>query len=371
MKKILMVFGTRPEAIKMMPIIKELEKSTFFKTSICVTSQHNELLKEVLVLFNINPHFDLNVMKPNQTLFGVTNSILYEIDKVYDKVKPDLVLVHGDTTTAFVAALAAFYKKIDVGHIEAGLRTNDIYSPYPEEFNRQAISLIAKYHFAPTENNRNNLIKSGINPNNIFVTGNTAIDVFKYTLNKDFKDEVLDWLGDCKLIILTAHRREIFGQKIEAIFSRINDFLKSKNGYKLLFPVHPNPAVKQIANQIFKDNKKVLLIEPLNIVRFHNLIAKSHLIITDSGGIQEEAPSLNVPVVVIRDVTERQEAIEAGTVILAGTNPDNIIELCNKILSDENLYSSFKRRINPYGDGTASIKIINELEKIYFKNLNN
>lgn len=365
MKKILLVFGTRPEAIKMMPIIKELELSTFFKSSICVTSQHDEMLKEVLDVFNIKPDYDLKIMKPSQTLFNITNTILIEIEKVYDIVNPDIVLVHGDTTTAFVSTLAAFYKKIDVGHVEAGLRTNDIYSPYPEEFNRQAISLIAKYHFAPTDLNKENLINVGIKNEKIFVTGNTAIDVLKYTIQKNYKDDVTDWLGDEKLILMTLHRRELDKDKMESIFLAILEFINNSIGLKLLFPVHPNPKVKELAYSIFANEKKVKLTPPLDIFKFHNLINRSHLIVTDSGGIQEEAPSLNVPVIVIRDKTERIEALKAGTILLAGTEPTNIKSILKKIIYDGELYSKMRISKNPYGNGNASKRIIERLIHIY------
>jgi UDP-N-acetylglucosamine 2-epimerase (non-hydrolysing) len=323
------------------------------------------MLKEVLETFSIRTDFDLKIMRPNQTLFNITNSILLEIEKVYEEVKPDLILVHGDTTTAFVSALAAFYKKIDVGHIEAGLRTHDIYSPYPEEFNRQAISLISKYHFAPTGLNKKNLLKIGVKPSKIFVTGNTAIDVLNYTIKDDFSDEILDWLGNNKLILMTSHRRELTSCKMEAIFTAILDLINDASDLRLLFPVHLNPKIQQLANKIFNGQEKVLLTPPLNIIRLQNLMKKSFLIITDSGGIQEEAPSLNVPVLVIRDKTERTEAIKAGTVILAGTDPSRIKRVLSKTINNKVLYKKIQKSKNPYGNGQASEKILNILNGIY------
>jgi len=369
MKKILIVFGTRPEAIKMMPIIKKLENSPIFKTFICVTSQHDEMLKEILETFTIKIDYDLEIMKPNQTLFNISTSILNDIDKVYEAIEPDLILVHGDTTTAFISALAAFYKKIDVGHIEAGLRTHDIYSPYPEEFNRQAISLIAKYHFAPTKLNKKNLVKIGVNPNRIFVTGNTAIDVLNYSITNDFSDEILSWLGNNKLILMTSHRRELTSNQMEAIFKAILDLVNEYSDLKLLFPVHLNPKIQEIANKIFKDQEKVLLTPPLNIIRLQNLMRISYLIITDSGGIQEEAPSLNVPVIVIRDKTERIEAIKAGTVILAGTDPIKIKQVINKIIKRKTLYKKIQKSRNPYGSGQSSEEILSILTRLQSEKL--
>lgn len=357
MKKILLVFGTRPEAIKMMPLVMELKKNTYFKTFICVTGQHKELLSEVLDLFEINPEFNLCVMKSSQTLFSISSKILIGIEDVYNKIVPDIVLVHGDTTTAFIATLAAFYKKIDIGHVEAGLRTHDIYSPYPEEFNRQAVSIIAKYHFAPTSLNKQNLVNEGVNPKNIYITGNTAIDVFKYTVKDPFKDPILDWLDGYKLIILTAHRRETSDESFRAIFNTINDIIQDNN-LKLLCPVHPSPRIKKLALEAFQHNDKVFLSEPLDIVRFHNLLAKAHIIITDSGGIQEEAPSLNVPVLVIRNKTERLEALKVGTIKLIGTDPIEIKRHIEKILSSKRRYKSMTKKKNPYGQGNAAKKII-------------
>jgi UDP-N-acetylglucosamine 2-epimerase (non-hydrolysing) len=322
------------------------------------------MLHEVLRNFNIIPDYDLKIMKKNQTLFDISSKLLNEIELIYDEVKPDIVLVHGDTTTAFMSALAAFYKKIDVGHIEAGLRTNDIYSPFPEELNRQAISLIAKYHFAPTVLNRKNLIKLGVKSDNIFVTGNTSIDVLNFTVEKDFNHEILDWKGTSNLILLTAHRREILGSKLHEILVHINNFIIDSDNFKLVYPVHPNPLIKKMAYEIFKNNDKVLLTEPLETKIFHNIIAKSFCVITDSGGIQEEAPGLNIPVLVLRDLTERQEAIEAGTIKLLGTEGMMIIQKLKAFINNPLEISKMVKSSNPYGDGSAARKIIEILKKI-------
>lgn len=361
--KIMIVIGTRPEAIKMLPIIFELGKNKLIEPLLCVTGQHNELTNEVLEIFGIKPDFDLRVMKKNQNLFDITSKILVKLKGIYELKSPDLVMVHGDTTTAFASSLAAYYLKIDIAHIEAGLRTYDIYSPFPEEFNRQAISLIAKFHFSPTDANRDNLLKMGVEYDNIFVTGNTLIDFTKISFKSDFKDPILDWLNNDKLIIFTAHRREIFGDRMKAIFEAINYFMLNNEGIKLLFSVHPNPNIQLIASQIFDGNTKVMLSKPLNVIRFHNLIARSHLIVTDSGGLQEEAPAFNIPVLVIRDTTERTEAINAGTVKLIGTCPNKIIDEIRKLLEDSKEYNKMKNAINPYGDGTASKVILNILIK--------
>lgn len=361
-KKVMVVFGTRPEAIKMGPVVKELEKyPNVFETIVCVTGQHREMLDQVLEVFKITPDFDLSIMAPNQSLFDLTSRILLTIEKVLIEVNPDIVLVHGDTTTTYITALAAFYLKISVGHVEAGLRTGDLYSPFPEEFNRHSVSIIAKYHFAPTEVTKTNLINENINPTDIFVTGNTAIDAFKYTIQDDFQHPLLDWVGESKFILLTAHRRENQGKKMEQIFKAILQIVKDNPQVKILYPVHLNPKIGQLANQILGQNDKIKLTEPLNVIEFHNIMAKAHIILTDSGGIQEEAPHLNIPVLVLRDTTERPEGIKAGTIKLIGTNMDDIVSETSQLLKDSTLHEVMAKSVNPYGNGTASQKIINTL----------
>ena len=369
-KKVMVVFGTRPEAIKMAPVIKELEKnSDYFETSVCVTGQHREMLDQVLDIFQIKPDYDLSVMMPNQSLFELTTHILGKIKEVLEEVNPDVVLVHGDTTTTYITALAAFYLKIPVGHVEAGLRTRDIYSPFPEEFNRHAVSIIAKWHFAPTEQAKENLIQESINPDNIFVTGNTAIDVFKYTIDKNYTSPLTEWIKqDEKLILLTAHRRENLGEKLENIFRAILEIVESNPKIKVIYPVHLNPVIKEMAHKILGNNENIKLIKPLDVYHFHNLMAKSNFILTDSGGIQEEAPHLNKPVLVLRDITERPEGVKTGTLKLVGTSTKRIVLEIERLIENSDLYLEISHAKSPFGDGNASKYIINVHKRYFEKN---
>ena len=320
MKKIMLVFGTRPEAIKMCPLVKELKTRKNIETIVCVTGQHREMLQQVLDCFEVVPDYNLDIMQDKQTLFDITVNIIQKIKKVLEEVSPDIVLVHGDTSTTFVTSLCCYYMQIPVGHVEAGLRTYNIYSPFPEEFNRQATGIIAKYHFAPTENAKNNLLKEGKKEENIYVTGNTAIDALKTTVKENYNNELLEWAKDSRLIVLTAHRRENLGQPLEHIFKVIRRIVDEYDDIKVVYPLHKNPIVRETARRILKDEKKIKLIEPLEVIDFHNLLARAYLIMTDSGGIQEEAPSLGKPVLVMRETTERPEGIKAGTLKLATNN---------------------------------------------------
>ncbi|MDD4083631.1 MAG: UDP-N-acetylglucosamine 2-epimerase (non-hydrolyzing) [Sphaerochaetaceae bacterium] len=361
MIKVMTVFGTRPEAIKMAPLVKELEKVDEIDSIVCVTAQHREMLDQVLSIFDIKPDYDLNIMKSGQTLAEVTSRAVLGLEKVIKEVKPNIVLVHGDTTTTFAGALAAFYNQVDVGHVEAGLRTWNKYSPFPEEMNRQMVGNIADMNFSPTEVSANNLINEGKNKDNIFVTGNTAIDAMKYTIKKDYYHKEFDWLKDDKLILLTAHRRENLGEPMRNIFNAIKRILNEYEGYKVIYPIHMNPRVREIAHEVFDNFDKVRLIEPLEVVDFHNFINKSYLILTDSGGIQEEAPSLGKPVLVLRDNTERPEGIEAGTLKLVGTIEENVYREIKKILDDRDEYNNMSKASNPYGDGNASKRIVDAI----------
>ena len=361
MKKIMLVFGTSPEAIKMCPLVTELKSRKNFETFVCVTGQHREMLDQVLTAFSVVPDFDLAIMKKNQTLFDVTTSILDSLKKVLIQVKPDVVLVHGDTTTTFATSLACFYLQIPVGHVEAGLRTYNLYSPFPEEFNRQAVSIISKYNFAPTELAKENLLKEGKTPSSIYVTGNTAIDALKITVRDDYKHEELDWASNCRLILITAHRRENLGQPMIHMFRAIRKVLDENPDVKAIYPIHMNPLIRDIANSIFENDDRIHIIEPLNVVDFHNFMARSYLILTDSGGIQEEAPSLGKPVLVMRDTTERPEGIKAGTLKLVGTNEISIYNEFSRLLSDRSEYLNMSRASNPYGDGFASKRIADAL----------
>lgn len=363
MKKILVAFGTRPEAIKMGPVIKELKKRERFKTVVCVTGQHREMLDQVLDTFNIIPDYDLSIMKEQQTLFDVTSDILERIKKVLQKEKPDIVLVHGDTSTTFATALACFYLQIPIGHIEAGLRTNNIYSPYPEEFNRQAVGLITTFHFAPTELAKDNLLKEGKNESTIYVTGNTVIDALQTTVSNNYTHEHLEWANDSKLILITAHRRENLGEPMRNMFKAIKRIIDENPDTKVIYPIHMNPIVRKIANEVLGNNNRIRLIEPLEVLDFHNFMAKSYLILTDSGGIQEEAPSMGIPVLVMRNTTERPEGIKAGTLKLVGTDENMIYKNFNILLKDKNEYRKMSKAINPYGDGLASKRIAQILEK--------
>lgn len=365
MKKVMLVFGTRPEAIKMCPLVNELKNNNDkFKTIVCVTGQHRQMLDQVLNAFQVIPDYDLSIMKQNQTLFDVTINILSSIKEILEQVKPDIVLVHGDTSTTFVTALACFYLQIPVGHVEAGLRTYDIYSPYPEEFNRQAVGNLASLHFAPTEMSAQNLINEGKKKEKIFITGNTAIDALKTTVRDSYTHPELEWASDSKLIMLTAHRRENLGEPMHHMFRAIRRIIDEHNDIKVIYPIHMNPIVRKAADEELGNCDRIHIIEPLEVLDFHNFLAKSYLILTDSGGIQEEAPSLGKPVLVMRDTTERPEGIKAGTLKLVGTNEENIYEEFKNLLEDENEYKKMSTASNPYGDGNACKKIVNILNKV-------
>lgn len=362
MKKVMIVFGTRPEAIKMCPLIKELKSRQDLETIVCVTGQHRQMLDQVLQAFDVLPDYDLSVMKEKQTLFDVTQNILGKMKEVLEEVRPDVVLVHGDTSTTFVTSLAAFYLQIPVGHVEAGLRTYDIYSPFPEEFNRQVTGIIAKYHFAPTEVSKQNLLNEGKKNNDIYVTGNTAIDALRTTVRDDYTHPVLDWVGDSRLIMLTAHRRENLGQPLKNMFKAIKRIVDEHEDIKVIYPIHMNPLVRETANDILGNHERIRIIEPLEVLDFHNFLNKAHLILTDSGGIQEEAPSLGKPVLVMRDTTERPEGVEAGTLKLVGTDEEVIYINFKELLNNEVSYEKMSKASNPYGDGFASKRIADILE---------
>nr|WP_246578204.1 UDP-N-acetylglucosamine 2-epimerase (non-hydrolyzing) [Clostridium frigoris] len=353
----MLVFGTRPEAIKMCPLVKELKTTKNIKTIVCVTGQHREMLNQVLEAFDVVPDYDLAIMKDRQTLFDVTTNILNKIKQVLEEVKPDVVLVHGDTSTTFVTALACFYLQIPVGHVEAGLRTYDIYSPYPEEFNRQAVGIIAKYNFAPTELSKQNLVKEGKNPNSIYVTGNTAIDALKTTVRDDYAHEQLTWASDSRLIMLTAHRRENLGEPMHHMFRAIRRLVDETPDIKVIYPIHMNPVVREAAKEILGKCDRIRIIDPLDVLDFHNFLSQSYLILTDSGGIQEEAPSLGKPVLVMRDTTERPEGIAAGTLKLVGTDEEVIYKAFKELLNNKEEYEKMSHASNPYGDGFASKRI--------------
>lgn len=359
----MLVFGTRPEAIKMCPLVKELKSRKNMQTIVCVTGQHRQMLDQVLETFEVVPDYDLAIMKNSQTLFDVTISILERIKTVFELEKPDVVLVHGDTTTTFATAIAAFYLQIPVGHVEAGLRTYNIYSPYPEEFNRQATSIISKFNFAPTELSKNNLLKEGKDAESIYVTGNTAIDALKTTIRSDYTHEQLDWVGDSRLIMLTAHRRENLGEPLHHMFRAIRRIVDEFEDIKVIYPIHMNPVVRQTAKEILGDDDRIRLIDPLEVIDFHNFLSRSYLILTDSGGIQEEAPSLGKPVLVMRDTTERPEGIAAGTLKLVGTNEETIYNEFKRLLTDKDEYEKMSKASNPYGDGFACKRIADILEE--------
>ena len=357
MKKIMLIFGTRPEAIKMCPLVKELKSRKNIETIVCVTGQHKEMLNQVLDCFEIVPEYNLDIMQAKQTLFDITVNIMNKIKIVLEKEKPDIILVHGDTTTSFVSALCAFYMQIPVGHIEAGLRTYNINSPYPEEFNRQANSIIAQYNFAPTELSKQNLIKEGKDTSTIYVTGNTAIDALKTTVKEEYSHPILEWVGDKRLIMLTAHRRENLGQPLENMFMAIKKIVEENENVRVVYPVHKNPQVQEVAQKVLGNNEKIKLIDPLDVLDFHNFLAKSYVILTDSGGIQEEAPSLGKPVLVMRDTTERPEGIKAGTLKLVGTDTEKIYKEVKDLLNNKEKYDKMSKASNPYGDGFASKRI--------------
>ncbi len=362
MKKIMLVFGTRPEAIKMCPLVNELKARENMQTLVCVTGQHREMLRQVLETFRVVPDYDLSIMKERQTLFDVTANILERIREVLEAERPDVVLVHGDTSTTFVTALAFFYLQIPVGHVEAGLRTYNIYSPYPEEFNRQAVGILASWNFAPTELSKQNLIREGKNPERIFVTGNTAIDALKTTVRTDYTHEHLEWAKGSRLIMITAHRRENLGEPMKHMFRAIRRVCDEHPDVKAIYPIHMNPAVRETANEVLGGDERIRMIEPLDVLDFHNFLAQSFMILTDSGGIQEEAPSLGKPVLVMRDTTERPEGIKAGTLKLVGTEEETIYRAFKQLLEDPGEYEKMSRASNPYGDGLASRRIADILE---------
>lgn len=363
MKKVMLVFGTRPEAIKMCPLVKELKKRKELQTIVCVTGQHRQMLDMVMEAFDVTPDYDLSIMKDKQTLFDVTTNILNRIKSVLEKEKPDVVLVHGDTSTTFVTALACFYLQIPVGHVEAGLRTYNIYSPYPEEFNRQAVSIISKFNFAPTELSKQNLLKEGKNPDSIYVTGNTAIDALKTTVRENYTHPELEWANGSRLIMITAHRRENLGDPMRHMFKAIRRVMDEHPDVKAIYPIHMNPVVREIANEFLGGDDRIHIIEPLDVLDFHNFLSHSYLILTDSGGIQEEAPSLGKPVLVMRDTTERPEGIAAGTLKLVGTEEETIYNEFSRLLSDRDEYNAMSKASNPYGDGHACERIADILTR--------
>jgi len=363
MKTVMLVFGTRPEAIKMCPLVNELKNREGIRTVVCVTGQHRQMLDQVLDAFDVRPDYDLSIMKDKQTLFDITTNILNGIKSVLEEVKPDVVLVHGDTSTTFVTALACFYMQIPVGHVEAGLRTYDIYSPYPEEFNRQAVSIISKYNFAPTELSRENLVREGKSAESIYITGNTAIDALKTTVREDYTHPELEWASDSRLIIITAHRRENLGEPMHQMFRAIRRIIDEHPDVKAIYPIHMNPVVRQAAEEELSGCDRIHIIEPLEVLDFHNFLSRSYMILTDSGGIQEEAPSLGKPVLVMRDTTERPEGIKAGTLKLVGTDEEVIYENFRLLLNDKTAYDAMAKASNPYGDGFACRRIADILEQ--------
>ena len=369
MIKVMSIFGTRPEAIKMAPLVKELERRKKIESIVCVTAQHREMLDQVLNTFDIKPNYDLNIMKQGQSLADVTTRALVGLEEVIKEVKPDIVLVHGDTTTTFAGALAAFYNQVAIGHVEAGLRTYDKYSPFPEEMNRQCVDRMTDMYFAPTEISKNNLIKENIEECKIYITGNTAIDAMSTTVDKNYTHPELEWIkpGE-KMILLTAHRRENLGEPMRHIFRGIKRIVDEFDDVKVIYPIHMNPRVREVANEVFGDADRVKLIEPLEVFDFHNFQNKSYIILTDSGGIQEEAPSLGKPVLVLRDTTERPEGIAAGTLKLVGTDEKVIYEETKKLLTNKEDYEKMSKASNPYGDGHASERIVDAIEK-YFNNI--
>ena len=362
-EEIMLVFGTRPEGIKMCPLVNELKTRKQLETVVCVTGQHRQMLDQVLEAFQVEPDYDLSIMKERQTLFDVTTNILNKIKEVLEKEKPNVVLVHGDTSTTFVTALACFYLQIPVGHVEAGLRTYNIYSPYPEEFNRQAVSIISQFNFAPTELSKNNLLKEGKKEETIFVTGNTAIDALKTTVREDYTHPDLEWASDSRLIMITAHRRENLGEPMKHMFRAIRRVMDEHPDVKAIYPIHMNPVVREIADSILGDDERIRIIEPLEVLDFHNFLNRSYMILTDSGGIQEEAPSLGKPVLVMRDTTERPEGIAAGTLKLVGTEEETIYQNFKSLLENKDEYEKMSKASNPYGDGFACKRIADILEE--------
>lgn len=363
MKKVMLVFGTRPEAIKMCPLVKELRSRPGIQTVVCVTGQHRQMLDAVLKTFDVVPEYDLSIMKDRQTLFDVTTAILNGIKAVLDQEQPNVVLVHGDTSTTFVTALACFYLQIPVGHVEAGLRTYDIYSPYPEEFNRQAVSILSRFNFAPTETARQNLLNEKRDTGKIFVTGNTGIDALRTTVRENYSHPELEWAKDSRLILITAHRRENLGEPMVHMFRAIRRVCDEHGDIKAVYPIHMNPAVREIANRELGGDERIHIIEPLDVLDFHNFMARCHLILTDSGGVQEEAPSLGKPVLVMRDTTERPEGVAAGTLRLVGTDEEVIYRNFRELLENDAAYAAMSEASNPYGDGFASRRIADILER--------
>ena len=364
--KVMTIFGTRPEAIKMAPLVKELEKRNEIESIVCVTAQHREMLDQVLEVFNIKPDYDLNIMKQGQTLSQITSRVLMGLEEIMKKERPNIVLVHGDTTTTFAGALAAFYNQVDIGHVEAGLRTWNKYSPFPEEMNRQMVDRMCDMYFAPTEVSKHNLLEENIAEDKIYVTGNTAIDAMKTTVKKEYNNEIFDWIGNDRMILLTAHRRENWGEPMKNIFAAVREVAEQNDDVQIIFPMHKNPLIRDLARESFKGiEHKVALIEPLEYVDFANLMNKCYLIMTDSGGIQEEAPALGKPVMVLRTETERPEAIEAGTVKLAGVKMEDIFNIANELVNDKGAYENMAHAANPYGDGKACERIVNHIVEYF------
>ena len=367
--KVMSIFGTRPETIKMAPVVHELEKREEIESIVCVTAQHREMLDQVLKALKVKPDYDLNIMKQGQTLSDITTRALKGLEDVIKEVKPDIILVHGDTTTTFAGALAAFYQQVAVGHVEAGLRTYNKYSPFPEEMNRQFVGIVSDMNFAPTERSKNNLLREGKKEETIYVTGNTAIDALNLTVDEEYSDEITEWIGDDRLIVLTAHRRENLGEPMYRMFKALRRIIDKYDDVKMVYPVHLNPLVVKAANEVFGDSEKIKLIKPLEVVEFHNLLSRSYLILTDSGGIQEEAPSLGKPVIVLRDTTERPEGIDAGTLKLAGTEEETIYQMVDELLSDSMEYEKMSKASNPYGDGHASERIVDAIIAKFSKSI--
>lgn len=367
MIKVMTIFGTRPEAIKMAPLVKELQSRKEIECIVCVTAQHREMLDQVLETFNIKPDYDLNIMKQGQTLVDITSKVLIGLDEVLKEVQPNIVLVHGDTTTTFAGALAAFYNQIDIGHVEAGLRTYDKYAPYPEEMNRQMVSALADMNFAPTNLSKQNLLNENKKEETIYVTGNTVIDAMKTTVTDNYHHPVLDWVGDSRMLLLTAHRRENLGEPMRHIFTGIKQIVDEFPDVKVVYPIHLNPKVREIAYEVFGNNDRIKLIEPLEVFDFHNFQNKAYLILSDSGGVQEEAPSLGKPVLVLRNTTERPEGIEAGTLKLVGTDSKVIYEETKKLLTNKEEYDKMAKATNPYGDGFASKYVVDAIINKYIK----
>ncbi|WP_017549612.1 non-hydrolyzing UDP-N-acetylglucosamine 2-epimerase [Salinicoccus carnicancri] len=369
MKKIMTIFGTRPEAIKMAPLVLELEKDPELEPIVVVTAQHREMLDQVMDIFGITADFDLNIMKQGQTLSEVTGRVIEGLESVIKEAEPDMILVHGDTTTTFAGSLAAFYNEVDIGHVEAGLRTYNKYSPFPEEMNRQMTGVLADLHFSPTDQSRENLLKENKDETYISVTGNTAIDALKTTVNEEYKSEIIEKHKDKKVILLTAHRRENIGMPMENIFSAVREIVEEFDDVTVVYPIHKNPKVREIAAKYLSDHDRIEIIEPLDVFDFHNFAAKSHIILTDSGGVQEEAPSLGKPVLVLRDTTERPEGVEAGTLKLAGIQKENIYNMTKELLTEDEMYERMASAANPYGDGRASERICENI-KYYYEILN-